>query len=211
MKIFHLLLISVQLGGATACAGQTVSPRALEQANSWRSTTYVYGALAFDTVLGREQMGPVPYVQQECSTSAFHCVAGNIFTIATPVDCADFSEGRFGPSEAETFVLRRETGGPAFAKMIPESYATPIWLLGSTERPHVVFVYAAVGVIGVYRDLSSDLVTLARDQGLTGLDTVLSHPGAAYLPLISFKPWGGCQGRIEPAARQYSGPASPIG
>jgi len=211
MRLLPLIVFSAQLAGTTACTGHTPSPADVEQGTPFRSTTFVYGKLAFDTSLRLEQMGPIPYEQRDCSTPEVHCVVGNIFTAATPVDCADFAKGRFGIPAAETLVLRRETGTLASDKLPPGSYATPIWLLGSPQRPHVVLVYVADGVVGIYRDQSRDVVALARDYGLSAMQDLLGGSDAAYMPLISFQPWGSCRGRIEPGTSEYEGPGSPTG
>lgn len=173
--------------------------------------TYVYGNLSIETGLGIERFGAASYSSSNCSTSTTHCIRGEVFTLSTPVECTAFSKGEFGEGSATTIVLRREVGPLASEKLRPGYYASPVWLLGSSQRPHVVFVYAAEGVLGLYRDPTTDVVNVARGEGLAGLRRLGGNEDAAHLPLITSVPWGGCRGRIEEAAAKYEGPPSPQG
>lgn len=200
-RLVGVAIACLLVAGCGTTAAQTEGP-----------TTYVYGDFAFDLALELEKAkaSPINFGLEDCSDSATHCLRGRVFKLSTPTDCASFHQGVFGHGDVETRVLKREAGPSAVEKSPPHHYPSPVWLLGSPDRPHIVYVYSAAGVLGLYQDAERDVVAIALEQGLEGLRALGAAPDAAYAPLLSFQPWGGCRGRIEPSPVRYQGPRSPI-
>lgn len=186
-----ILSVLAACGTAPAVHGQAVQ--------EYTPQVFVYSGLVLD--MGREQEGFAgrPRTLADCSNGEFLCVSGgNIFQLVTPRECSKLASGPFTVGGVVTEVLGREVGAAADMKLPHHAPRSPVWLLGSAGRPHTVYVYSRVGLVGLYHDPSSqvDLVTIAKDRGLDGLRNADRREDGYYFRLTTFDGYGTCTGPL---------------
>jgi len=147
------------------------------------STSFADGA--------RPSIGWQDYVGsvEDCSTTDYLCLRGEVLNLTVPRFCNDFRGGIWGT----TRVL--DSGDRAEYQMHSRLMRVqPLHVIGDSRYPHTVYLYTGTGVMGVYTDpeKSINLVSIAESEGLSGLVNAGGHHDRYYHPFIADIIWGRC-------------------
>lgn len=181
--MFNLLLSAALLLAGDGASAGIAGP----------SGVVVYGSGLVDVRRGAERFGPQTNRIVECSTEQTWCVKGDVIQVAVPKACDQLAVGqRLEVDGVRTQVLNAEDGD--LAARIIMGATQPLYLLGSDDRPWVVYAYTRSGVIGLFYtlDRETDLVAVAREHGLAGLNGTGPNEGSAYWGLVTLDAIGAC-------------------
>jgi hypothetical protein len=164
---------------------------------SRHSHVYVYGGAVIDLERGQER-----FLQRHetdwCSDEVSNCISGQTFSIAVPRYCGSWRTGdTFSSRDVRTQVLNRYAPGE-YSKYQTGHYSHDLWLMGSDDRPWIVYVYGDVGVVGIFLnyDQSRDLVNVARTGGVGQLEEMSEGAaGVGFLRLVTFEGAVNCSER----------------
>ncbi|WP_156459618.1 hypothetical protein [Brevundimonas sp. Root1279] len=154
---------------------------------------YVWGSIAIDLEAGRGRAGQT-FAIRDCSDSDNKCLDGGMLRLTTPRLCNGYAQGAFGEGELKTEVLRVEEGPEVRARLDADLPNSPMFLLGNSARPNVVYVFSRYGMQGLYWDPlgKEDLIAVARAEGLPGLARTGQSADFFYFPAQTLGLWGPC-------------------
>lgn len=163
-------------------AALTADPDALDS----RIASYG-GALAIDLDGdGKDrgvEAGRSRYVIEDCSTEADLCLEGYVVRLSVPRYCPHHTMDRRLPFNNEILVADTTA---EFPSRTASHYVDDFVLIGSEDRPWVVYTYAFnAGLVGVFADYNerADIVALAKSDGMGGLLTLEDHAGNSFMDL----------------------------
>jgi len=126
---------------------------------------------------------------EDCSTTDYLCLRGDVLNLKVPRFCADFREGVWGSTRV---LASGETSEYQMHSRLMR--VQPVHVIGDTRFPHTVYLYTGTGVMGLYTDpeKSTNLVEIAESEGLAGVVNAGEVRDQYYRPFIADVIWGRC-------------------